>query len=153
MQETKSPEAAPEALPLRPHHLLCSLGYVGEGYSDAFTANMTKVVTEGLKAAGGDDTLIEITDAADPICAPCPHRRGQGCVKHFQILRLDRAHAARLGVEAGDRLTWGDAKALVRERVKPGDLAGLCTDCRWLELGLCEAALSRLHQTDDTSTP
>ena len=30
----------------RPHHFLCSLGFEGKGYSDAFTANMEAIVMD-----------------------------------------------------------------------------------------------------------
>ena len=34
----------------RPHHFLCSLGFEGKGYSEAFTANMTGIVMGRLRA-------------------------------------------------------------------------------------------------------
>lgn len=133
-------------LRLRPHHLLCALGYQGKGYSDGFTANMTRLVTDGLKAPQGDATDILITPAADAICAPCPHRQGWLCEKQAQIDALDTRHGRALGVAPGDTLTWSEAKHRIRANVAPGDLATLCLGCRWLELGLCEAALSDLHK-------
>jgi hypothetical protein len=129
----------------RPHHFLCALGFVGKGYSDRFTANMTAIVEGRLRAPGGEGTPIEVVGRLDDICAPCPRRAGSGCSVQEKIDRLDAAHAAALGLTAGDRLTWGAAQSRIRARVRPGDLARLCTGCEWLELGLCEAALGRLH--------
>ncbi|MEM8553977.1 MAG: DUF1284 domain-containing protein [Pseudomonadota bacterium] len=150
-----SEETAPDTqvLRFRPHHVLCALGYAGEGYSDKFTANMTEIVTNGLKAPGGDGMMLEIINSADRICAPCPHRRGSACVKQSRSTALDRAHAARLGLAAGQRLTWGEAKAKVRDQVRPGDLAVLCEGCQWLALGLCETALSDLHAETEKAAP
>ena len=128
---------------LRPHHLLCALGYRGAGYSDAFTANMTALVTDGLHADPSRD--IQIEAGLDAICAPCPSNLGKGCVKQDQIAALDARHAARLGLHPGQRMTWAEARALIRARVQPGDLAQLCTGCQWLELGYCESALADLH--------
>ena len=135
-------------LRLRPHHLLCALGYRGAGYSDAFTANMTALVTDGLHAPGGGATQIELAAGLDAICAPCPSNLGTGCAKQAQIEALDAAHAAALGVQAGDSLTWEAAQARIKARVRPGDLARLCVGCQWLALGYCEAALARLHGGD-----
>lgn len=132
-------------LRLRPHHLLCALGYRGAGYSDDFTANMTRLVAEGLQAPGGGATEIEITGQADAICAPCPKRRGTGCENQRGIDRLDAAHGARLGIAPGDRLTWAEAQARIVAHVAPGDLAQLCGSCSWRDLGYCEAALKALH--------
>ncbi|MGB8623124.1 MAG: DUF1284 domain-containing protein [Paracoccaceae bacterium] len=133
------------SLRFRPHHFLCSLGFAGRGYSDAFTANMDTIVSGGLRAQGGAKLPIEVVSAVDDICAPCPHRRGEGCDKQARIDALDAAHGRALGLTPGDRLTWGDALERIRDRVAPGDLSTLCAGCQWLELGLCEAALERLH--------
>lgn len=133
-------------LTFRPHHFLCALGYRGKGYSAAFTANMTQIVTNGLFANGGDHTLIRVRAAADSLCAPCPKRRGEGCTNQAEIDALDGRHAAALNLKHGDVLTWGQAKMRIREKVRPDDLDTLCKGCRWLELGLCKSALSDLHR-------
>lgn len=128
----------------RPHHFLCALGFQGKGYSDAFTANMAGIVDQ-LRGPGGDAVEIDVTFQADHICAPCPHRRGTGCENAGKIAALDARHAAALGLRDGDRLTWGEAQARIIARVPEGALAKLCAGCQWLELGLCEQALSDLH--------
>jgi hypothetical protein len=139
--------AAPVAL--RPHHVLCAIGYQGLGYSDAFTANMSELVLGRLRGPQGDATPLVITGSADAICAPCPSRRGSGCEQQARIDRLDQAHAAALGLAPGDRLTWAEAQARVQARVRPGSLQQLCAGCAWLPLGLCETALARLHEKGD----
>jgi len=133
----------------RRHHFLCSLGFEGKGYSDGFTANMAAIVMGQLRAAGGCATLIEVTDQADAICAPCPRRQGTGCAEQARIDRLDKAHGAALGLAPGDQVIWGEALALIRARVMPGDLAQICAGCRWHAEGMCEAALARLHAGAD----
>lgn len=139
----------PGPIRYRPHHFLCSLGFQGKGYSDAFTANMSAIVMGRLRAPGGDETLIEVTGTADAICAPCPKRQGEGCEAGGKIARLDAAHAYVLNLAPGDRLTWGDAKARIRASVPAGSLRQLCAGCEWEPLGLCEAALARLHAEED----
>ncbi|SPH17369.1 hypothetical protein DEA8626_00887 [Defluviimonas aquaemixtae] len=129
----------------RPHHFLCSLGFEGKGYSDAFTANMDAIVMGRLRAEGGDATEIEVTGAADDICAPCPKRRGRLCTNEPKIKQLDRAHAAALRLAPRERLTWGEAKVRIRANVAPGSLKTICRGCEWEPLGLCEAALAQLH--------
>ena len=134
----------PRSITFRPHHFLCSLGYQGNGYDDEFTANMDKVVTAGLHQPGGDDTVITVVRQADAICAPCPHRRGQGCASQDKIDGLDQRHADRLHLKDGEDLTWGAAKDRIAAHVQSGDLAVLCQGCQWLEFGVCEEALARL---------
>lgn len=129
----------------RPHHFLCSLGFEGKGYSEAFTATMTAIVMGRLRAPDGDATLIEVTPATDDICAPCPKRRGTACATQAKIATLDAAHAAALDLAPGDRLTWGQAQDRIRAAVPPGSLRTLCRGCEWEPYGMCEAALARLH--------
>ncbi len=143
----------PAPIRYRPHHFLCSLGFEGKGYSPEFAANMTAIVMGQLRAKGGDDTLIEVVPATDDICTPCPKRRGTLCTKQTKIDRLDTAHAAALGLTAGDRLTWGDAQARIRANVQPGDLSTLCKGCSWQVFGMCEAALQRLHDAPLQDAP
>ncbi|MDA7428789.1 DUF1284 domain-containing protein [Primorskyibacter aestuariivivens] len=128
----------------RPHHFLCALGFQGKGYSDSFTANMARLVQGTLRAPGGDATLIEVIGATDDICAPCPKRRGTLCTAQDKIARLDAAHAQALGLQPGDRLTWGTAQA--RMKSLPADIHDqICTGCEWKELGFCAAALHVLQ--------
>ncbi|WP_111734632.1 DUF1284 domain-containing protein [Roseovarius amoyensis] len=131
----------------RPHHLLCSLGFQGKGYSSAFVTNMAAIVDDRLRAPGGNDVVIEITGETDDICAPCPRRRGTLCEVQPHIAALDARHARALGLFAGARLTWGEAKRRIQKRVPPGGLQHLCAGCQWLELGVCERAVAALHDT------
>ena len=135
----------------RPHHFLCAIGYQGKGYSEAFTENMTAIVVDRLRAPGGDDTPIQVVGLADDICGPCPKRQGRLCSNQAAISRLDRAHATALKLTPHETLTWGAAKARIRDHVPPGHLTTLCQGCQWLELGLCEAALAKLHAEPATA--
>ena len=99
----------------RPHHFLCSLGFEGKGYSDAFTENMAAIVIGRLRAPGGDSVEIEVVGTTDDICAPCPKRQNALCNDQSKIDRLDKAHARALRIDTGDRLTWSDALTRIRE--------------------------------------
>lgn len=136
----------PAVVRLRPHHLLCSLGFRGKGRADRFTANMAAIVTGRLRAPDGGRTVIEIAPASDDICTPCARRRGTRCTEQVRIAALDARHAARLGLVPGDRLSWAAALRRIRQRVNPDDLDLLCRGCGWLPLGLCKAAVRDLGQ-------
>ncbi|MFA3915891.1 DUF1284 domain-containing protein [Ruegeria hyattellae] len=138
-------------LRFRPHHFLCALGYQGKGYSAAFTRNMDRIVQDGLRGEDGDGVEIAVVARTDSVCGPCPHRRGELCESQEKIEGLDTRHAAALNLSAGDRLSWGEAKARIRARVKPGDLGVICQSCQWLEYGMCETALRRLHEATGPS--
>lgn len=144
-KDTKGADGAP--IPLRPHHLLCLLGFRGLGYTDAFTANMAAIAAR-LRRQGGEEVSLVIRSRADAICTPCPERRGQSCTKAELIAALDRRHAAALGLEEGARLSWGEGLARIRQNIDPGDLEELCQGCRWLPLGLCQSAVAGLRAKD-----
>lgn len=133
----------------RPHHFLCSLGFQGQGYSDEFTANMSRIVVDTLRAPGGDEVMISVTGATDDICAPCPKRRAATCAEQEGMVALDTRHAHALKVFIGSRISWGDAKRRIVKHVPPGGLQTLCAGCQWLELGMCENALAKLHAESD----
>lgn len=132
-------------LRFRPHHFLCSLGYQGKGYSTQFTANMDGIVFGQLRASADQDTLIEVVEVSDDICTPCPHRRGENCDKPDKIAELDRRHAERLGLQAGQVIGWQEARERIRKRVAPPDLDIICEGCEWLEAGMCKQAVAKLR--------
>lgn len=137
--------ASPAAtIRLRPHHVLCAIGFEGKGYSDSFTQNMHAIVDGRLRAENGTETVIEITPQTDNICAPCPKRRGRLCTNEEKIAALDQRHAKALGLTAPSRLTWGEALSRARD-VAPNDLDRLCAGCQWLPMGMCKSALARLR--------
>ncbi len=131
-------------LRFRPHHFLCAVGFRGKGYSDAFVTNFQEVAGR-LRGPGGEELEIEVTGAADSICAPCPNRRGELCETETKIRRLDDAHAEVLGLSPGQVLTWGEAQARIAGRFTVEVHRRACDGCGWLELGICEQALLELQ--------
>lgn len=127
----------------RAHHFLCTLGFEGKGYSPGFVANY-RAIAERLAAPQGDSEVIEVTFDSDVICEPCPNRRGEGCSADHKIRTLDAAHAAMLGLAAGQRLTWGEAKARIACKVTLDAFERACAPCSWKALGVCQKALLRL---------
>lgn len=142
--QNERPRSDSGAVLLRPHHVICAIGWQGRGYSPAFTANMNAIVLGRLRA--DPQTEVEFTLQADAICAPCPSRRGVGCEAQARIAALDRRHAEALGLAAGQRMTWKEAQSRAIDRLRPDDLNRICLGCRWLELGLCHQALARLQE-------
>ncbi|MDO5658831.1 MAG: DUF1284 domain-containing protein [Paracoccus sp. (in: a-proteobacteria)] len=139
--DTTRPRSDSGAVLLRPHHVLCAIGWRGHGYSPAFTQNMNRVVG---RLREDPAVKVQFTFAADEICAPCPSRRGAGCVQQDKITALDARHAARLGLSDGMELTWAEAEARAAE-VAPEELSALCGGCQWRDLGVCADALAELR--------
>lgn len=124
----------------RPHHFLCALCFQGKGYSPKFVENFSEIMQQ-LNSEFGDDCVIQVTQVTDSICEPCPHRRETLCTSQEKILKLDAAHAQVLGIQAGEKITWGEAKKRIREHMTLDKFHQVCAPCEWKELGICESVL------------
>jgi len=115
---------------LRAHHLLCLPNFIGEGYSDAFTANMA-----AQKRRLAKEGTFMLSAGADELCAACPHRCGADCASQDKVSRYDAAVRRLLGLRPGEEY---DAAALF-ERVRTEifethRLSEICGDCEWYPL-------------------
>ena len=72
---------------LRPHHLLCTQGYSGKGYSDEFVKNMNQV-TEKLR--GSEPVTVHLTCSTDVLCADCPNMLGTDLCSTNEKVKRDR---------------------------------------------------------------
>ena len=125
----------------RPHHFLCTLGFEGKGYSDAFVKNYQKI-SDILNQ--DETTLIVVVDQTDSICAPCPNRRHTKCETQSKIDRLDESHQTVLGLKTGEVLSWKSAKQKIASRFSLDEFHRSCEPCSWKHLGVCESALKKL---------
>ena len=130
----------------RPHHLMCALGFRGDGYNQEFIDNMTAIVMGKLRAEGGDDVLIEVNFGFDDICSVCPNNLGDKCNTQKLIDRLDNRIAKVLQVESGDVLTWGENKERIKKYMTLENFNAACKGCPWKKYGICESALIDLRQ-------
>lgn len=115
-------------LKLRPHHLLCTLTYIGRGYSPAFTANMGAVCT---RLCVGEDVVI--VSGADDICAPLHNTEHDHC-HTASVTARDTAAAADLGLTVGTVLAPRDHLPQWRKVFAAGTIRRACTGCPWYDL-------------------
>jgi len=148
----------PPPIPLRAHNLLCLVGYRGRGYDDAFVARMSAVHAALTRDPA---TLVEVRTGPDTLCDACPNLHlgkgpsasegGGGCTlgepDHEPHMRAqDEDVARRLGLAAGQVVTWAEILARVADRLRGRDLPGICTTCPWLPLGWCAEGIDRLRE-------
>ena len=126
---------------LRGHHLLCTLTYVGKGYSLAFTRNYDEVVA---RMRAGE--AVEIVSGPDDICAPLAGDAAAHCHAGSVVERDGRA-LALLSERTGLPLTPGTTIvpnatlwALFRQALGEAGEAGPCRGCEWLRL--CKAVVA-----------
>jgi hypothetical protein len=61
-----------------------------------------------------------------------------------KVKDIDRRVMERLGIKPGDRFKASELYALVKEKIKPGDINEICQGCEWLNLGFCPRGLANL---------
>ncbi|CDZ53431.1 DUF1284 domain-containing protein [Neorhizobium galegae] len=120
---------------LRPHHLLCMLTFVGEGYSPAFVANYRRLA--GRLSAGEP---IEIVSGPDDICGPLLSDEDAHCFG-ASVAGRDAAALADIARLLGRELRIGAVIAsdpALFEQLRRAFSAGVtrhaCTGCEWSSL-------------------
>jgi hypothetical protein len=141
-----TPARSTGPLRIRGHHLLCALGFRGRGYSEAFVANMDRIVR---RMRARPRSRLVLLDSADSICAACPNLRADGACRNekasARVRAKDRAILRRLGLKPGTAISAAAAYKRVRQTITPALLTGkLCAKCRWKGLGYCAEGLERL---------
>ena len=117
-----------EPMALRPHHGMCMAYFVGFGYSDGFSRNMARLLTEELPP----DRPVRLTVAPDPVCGACPRCAGGQCDKPELVASYDRAVLELYGLAEGAVLPFGGFTALVEARILDRDLRRfICGGCQW----------------------
>lgn len=121
-------------IPLRPHHLLCLLTFVGRGYSDSFARRLLAVV-ESLKAG----TPARLVTGPDAICAGllgCSNddghcRQPSVTARDADALRLLQPHfdgGLTVGAEIPGLLA---RRAALRVAYRDGAFRAACQGCPW----------------------
>lgn len=120
---------------LRPHHLLCLLTYVGQGYSAAFTANYDRIAA---RLSSGETVLV--VAGPDDICAPLladslAHCRGSSVEERDKFAAQDASQLMGRSIGVGTVLML-DAGwfAGMRQGFRAGVIRSACTSCEWAEL-------------------
>jgi uncharacterized protein len=133
---------------LRGHHLLCTHGFKGMGYSPEFVDVMTDIV-EGI-SNDETDFPIQVVQGFDDACQACPHRGKTECVKsadsNEHVLSMDEKVISHLGLSAGSNYLKSELVKRTAEKVNPDDLDYLCEGCSWLEYGVCKNGIKELKE-------
>ena len=120
---------------LRPHHLLCMLTFVGEGYSPAFVANYRRLAS---RLSAGE--TIEIVSGPDDICAPLLSNEAAHCFG-ASVADRDAAALADIARLLGRQIETGAVIASdpalfekLRHAFSSGVTRRACTGCEWSSL-------------------
>jgi uncharacterized protein len=126
----------------RPHHFVCTVGFMGKGYSPDFVDNYQDIVNT---LAAHPQTLIRVKEGQDSICGACPHRIDRTICNSQPIIDvLDDEYKELLEISDGDVVTWKEAQIRIQNNITIEDFHRICSICSWYKAGVCEKALKRL---------
>ena len=119
---------------LRPHHLLCTQGYSGRGYSNDFVENMTAITTVLRNEA---DAVVEIVFSSDDICLKCPRFISHDlCENDEKVKRFDKKVIAYFGVEEKSYV-YKDITREINAKMTSSMMDDICSDCEWYPISAC----------------
>ena len=120
---------------LRPHHLLCTQGYSGKGYSTEFVQNMSAIV-HSLRNVPG--TRIRLVFGSDSLCAHCPHHTADDlCEAQEKVSRFDRKTVEYFDLHEG-RVCLSGPDPCNRHTNDPGHAGGYLSDDAWYPVSACK---------------
>ena len=127
-----------EIIRLRPHHLLCTQGYSGKGYSDDFVLNMNRI-TEKLRS--DRNARVEIVFTTDSLCDDCPSKVSDGiCKSDNKVLGFDKGVIKVLDLEES-AYSYQELISKLDEYLSSGiedeRLQAICGDCEWYADSAC----------------
>ena len=132
---------------LRPHHLLCTQGYEGNGYDEHFVRRMTAYVTQMRRE---ENVRIEITLRPDDICTACPNLSdAEHCVSDDKVLAFDRKVLEMFGLKEGETYNYQKLIRDIDNHMTRERLHSICGTCSWYPVSLCrDRILGVRTQTD-----
>lgn len=121
---------------LRVHHLLCIPLFRGEGYSDAFSRNMTEKI-EWLQCHTQEK--LKLICSPDMICEKCPNLTPEGTCRCSgnQVAVKDRDLCSRLGLSEHGAYTYQELRDVFQEKLTKEIFEASCGKCEWYAKGLC----------------
>lgn len=120
---------------LRPHHLLCTQGYSGNGYNEDFVQNMTNI-TNSMRT---DRNLkVNIVFSTDDICTYCSRKLGEGlCKDDNKVLVFDKGVIDFLGLSE-KVYNYQDLIHIIHEKMTSEKMKEICGNCEWHQMSACE---------------
>lgn len=120
---------------LRPHHLLCTQGFGGKGYSRAFVENMT-AITNRLR--NESDVTIELVFSTDDICVKCPLMVDTDlCKDNVKVKRFDKKLVDYFGLEEKSYI-YRDIVAEISAKMTEAMMEDICCGCSWYPVSECK---------------
>lgn len=129
---------------LRPHHLLCTQGYGGKGYSEEFVENMD-CLTKQLR--GDTPVKIRVRFSTDDLCSHCPNKQGENlCSTDEKVQRFDRKTVEYFQLEEKEYI-YQDLTEKIQKQITPEMLEDICRGCCWYPISACRERILKYYRT------
>lgn len=123
---------------LRPHHLLCTQGYSGKGYSGDFVLNMTAMTNHLRKEA---KVVVDIVFSTDDICEKCPNMlRADMCKDQCKVKCFDQKMIDYFGLEEKSYV-YQDIVREINAQMTETILDDICASCSWYPVSACKRTI------------
>lgn len=123
------------SIKLRPHHLLCTQGYSGKGYSNEFVENMNRVVRRLRTEEATEVTLVFSTD---DLCAYCPSMEGTDlCSTQEKVKSFDRKTVEYFHLEEKTYI-YQDIIQEIDSQMTAERMDDICEGCKWYPISSCK---------------
>lgn len=109
---------------------MCIENFVGEGYSDDFSVNMTEVI----KKLRENPEVMLIKDL-DDICKYCPENLGEVCQSQDKVKTYDEKVLKLLNLKVDEKYFWNELRDLTCDIIFSRDKREeICGNCQWNNL-------------------
>jgi hypothetical protein len=123
---------------LRPHHLLCTQGYSGKGYNEAFIENMTLIVNYLRNDA---NPTVEIVFSTDDICTKCPRKLGENLCEHNEkVNHFDSKVVFYFGIDEKE-YDYRDLVKEINSKMTLSMMDDICRGCEWYPMIACKKTI------------
>lgn len=125
---------------LRPHHLLCTQGYSGKGYSLEFVNNMDKIIY----SLRNSDVDIDLTFKADNICTSCPNLNVDNkCKSEDKISAMDSKVIKYFNLEE-KVYNYNEITSYINNNINLEIMNDICGSCEWYPISNCKKNILNL---------
>ena len=111
---------------LRPHHLLCTQGYSGKGYSREFVENMTEIV----KSIKNEKVQVQLIFSEDDICSKCPNLSENNICKSDTVNIIDNKVIKYFELEE-KIYEYESLIRYIKSHITKEIMDDICGNCEW----------------------
>lgn len=123
---------------LRPHHLLCTQGYSGKGYSKDFVKNMD-IITDEIR--NNKNSKINLIFSTDDICKSCPEKLGTDlCSSNEKVKTIDKKVVKYFNLEEKE-YNYNNIVNYIKENMTEDIMDDICKSCEWYSISKCKKVM------------